>query len=160
MTNGHDAVKYRGCAFEWGDRVLIVPPLSTRQMEELADKLDMIGSERGTTMKATREFISKCMIPLTAAALSRNYPNLSLDDVKDFVTVDLTGPLVGALLGNSEAPRVKVGEPFPAVLPGVKPSAPVAQVAKDNPGPNSTGPTSEDASPAPLDGPGISSLKM
>lgn len=145
-------VKYRGIAFENGEDILIVPPLSTRQLEDFAEQLDRAGTPGTYTMKTLAPFLKENMIPLVQAALNRNYPDMTAEQVSEFVNTENWGALLAALLGNHTGKKVRVGEPFPEVLPGT----PVVSAPRPL-SPTSTGTTSEPESPVQPDGTGITS---
>jgi hypothetical protein len=145
LNLNNQPVKYRGAAFEYQNgQMLIVPPLSSRQLEEHAEEIDKCTTPGTFKLKEGGRFILGNVVPAVKAALSRNYPDISDDEVSDFVTVENWGQLVGAILGNIDKPKTRVGEPFP-----------VGPLPSDLP--TSIGAAPVVASPAPLDGPGITS---
>jgi len=149
-----EPVKYRGVAFEFGDEIKIVPPLNTRELEQFGEQLDKVGKPNAYTMKTIATFLKNNIVPLVFSVLKRNYPEFTEEQSVDFVNSDNWGNLVAALLGNSTSPRTRVGEKFPEVLPGSPTSALPSNSL------TSIGSGTEPASPAALDGPQVSSLKM
>jgi len=147
-----EPVKFRGIAIECGDKVLIVPPLSTKQLEDFSEQLDLLTAPKDFSFKTWGKFVHDNMVPVALAALQRNYPEITEEEVLDFIDTDNYAAILNAFLGQSKADKVRVGEPFPAVMPGV--------ASTPTPLPVSTGAESAPELQPTLDGPGITSLKM
>ena len=114
-------VKFRGVAFEFGDSVLIVPPLSMAQLEEFSENLDKLTEQDAAgkgnfTLKTGGKLLKDNLYPPLRAALKRNYASISDAEITDFVTMENWGKIVGALLGavpNGKG-RTRESEVFPA----------------------------------------------
>lgn len=100
-------VVHSGVAVEFGDKKLIVPPLTSKQVKSFVPKLmehDAIVVQTYADiykrMELRREFVK--------AALQRNYPDIDDDTMEDFVTTDNVNQLLRIVLGmDDSAPKVK-----------------------------------------------------
>jgi hypothetical protein len=114
------SVKYRGVAFEYGDRIIVIPNLNTIELEQGAEHLDAIdayiGRDRSNETKIDYpqfvEFFKKHMAPLITAAAQRNYPDFSEGDARAMFGVMNWSEAYAALLGTSSKPKTK-GEVMP-----------------------------------------------
>lgn len=133
-------VKFRGVAFEFGDVMLVVPPLSQRLLEKHAEKLDALTTPRTFTLKTGGVFLRDNLIEPVHDALLRNYPAITKSEVEDFISLDNWGKLVAALMGGGDVPKTRVGETLPAgplrdsPIPTGTNSAPESRVALDGAG--------------------------
>ena len=114
-------VKNSGVAFEYGDRTLIVPPLSVNQMKRFADKLvehDSIqmfsegpdGLKRADFSKVAERV--GLLTGIVAEAVRRNYPDFTDDEAGEFVTAYNANTLLSVVVGTDRnSPQVReVGE--------------------------------------------------
>ena len=113
-------VKYRGVSFEFGDSALVVPPLNMGELEQFGDNLDKlteadVNGKGNFTLKTGGKMLKANLHPPLFAALSRNYPNMAVGQLSDFVTMENWGKLVGALLGG--VPNGKSRTRIPEVIP-------------------------------------------
>lgn len=106
-------VQFGGQRFEFGDVVLIIPALSTRQVREHYDLISNIAGEveEGTPFSAelVRERLD-AKLALILLAVTRNYPGAVMDDLLDFVELGDLDKLLMAVLGRSLSPKTKVLE--------------------------------------------------
>ncbi len=94
-----DGAKVRMGGKEW-----IVPALSFRQLKKLLPKINMlnIGELTVETMDSITEVVH--------AAISRNYPELSVDDVADMLDVRAAPAVFMAIMGESGLEATSQGE--------------------------------------------------
>jgi hypothetical protein len=94
-------VKFRGAPFEYGDDVLIVPPLPLGLCREYQRKsLDLVPKENETVEESLAKADSRIAVMKEAItkALRRNYPEISNDTVEDFVTQENVNPAFTAAM--------------------------------------------------------------
>jgi hypothetical protein len=115
IINGR--VKHSGVAFEYGDTKLIVPPLSVKQVRGLSDTLKehdrMISDTDSGTLTERMMATLDHKIRVVTAALSRNYPDITEDEVSEFVTMDNSNDVFYATIGVVGKDTVKVKELVP-----------------------------------------------
>ena len=80
-----------------GGLIYTVPPLNFRQLEAHGDTIIQIASEAG----ASSFDRIKRMVPVVFAALSRNYPELTVDGVKDIIDMENYSRVFEAVTGVS-----------------------------------------------------------
>lgn len=87
-----------GIKINLGGRDLIIPPLNFRQIEEHSAALIKLARMKpGETIY--QDLIQ--VVPVVHAALSRNYPRLSVDEVRDMLDMGNYRKVVDAVLGVS-----------------------------------------------------------
>jgi len=97
---------YKGKEFEFGGKIYIVPPLNLGAIEQLEDDLANFN-----TMSVAKQ--SKLALSIVYLALKRNYPEISREEVGEFIDIgnmhqvipaicDLSG-LVGSADGGQGA---------------------------------------------------------
>jgi hypothetical protein len=74
--------EYDGRGFKWGRATLVVPPLSCGQIKALTEHIDAI-SNPGDLTGFQRMLMHH--VPVALAALRRNYPGMTVEDVEDFL---------------------------------------------------------------------------
>lgn len=87
------AIKLSGVSY-------IVPPLNFRLLKRHKADIDAITSGTAGAGGLDTETADR-MIAVVHAALSRNYPELSLDTVEDGLDLRNSAPIIRALLGQS-----------------------------------------------------------
>lgn len=75
-------VKVKGIPYDFGGRVLVIPPLSLGAMEQLQGRLADL-DERNISP----EYIGT-VIDAVHAALQRNYPEMKREDVADLIDLE------------------------------------------------------------------------
>ena len=107
--NSQEKPKYNGTAFWFDGREYVIPPLSLRQVRELSDRLKDLSAAvdpgRGLDLLESR------YIPIIHAAMTRNYPDLSVDQVAGFIGLDTYAEAFRAAMGRPKV--LEVGEPQP-----------------------------------------------
>jgi hypothetical protein len=88
----HDGIAVRMGAREW-----IVPPLNLRQLKRLAPKFALLG----TVGAGMGDEQIDALVEIAHAALSRNYPALTPEEVAELVDLGNAGVLVKAIVGAS-----------------------------------------------------------
>lgn len=116
-----DAVKYKGTPLDLGDRTVIVPGLSLRQLRDnskLVQECLDIEKKHGTAPPP--EVLHEMVEPvakLIHLALTRNYPNLALAEVEDSIDLTNMESFVNAVMGQSgmqlvrEVPKAEGSRP-------------------------------------------------
>lgn len=97
-----------GAKIKMGGVEYIVPALNLKRLRALSPKIDNLQAGRGTPdeqMDATVEIIH--------AALSRNYPSLSIETVEDGVDLSNVQSILMAVLGASGLTSGEKGEGKP-----------------------------------------------
>jgi hypothetical protein len=89
-----------------GDFGWIIPGLSVGQAKELSADLDAISSPADDSQKAVDRMIEH-HVPVIHAAMQRNYPDLTVDQVKSFVDQNNFGEVLAAALGRSKDPKTR-----------------------------------------------------
>ena len=93
------AVKYAGIPFKEGDTTWIVPPLSLSMVEAMAPHLDAIAHPpEGVDMK--QQMFSE-FLPVIHCAMTRNYPDITVEDVKRIADMENVLDMVLAAMGRS-----------------------------------------------------------
>lgn len=95
-----------GVKLNLGGRDLIVPALSFKQLRQLLPKVQHLGDGA-----VTAENMGEIAL-VVHAALSRNYQDLTIDDVEDMLDMHNAMPAVLAVMGQSGLERVE-GEAVP-----------------------------------------------
>lgn len=88
---------YEGEKIKIRGREYIVPGLSFGQIERLADKIEQISISGN---KLTKEMI-QAITEITYAALSRNYPEITQDEVKEMLDTRNMQNIFEAIMGAS-----------------------------------------------------------
>ena len=88
-------VKHDGVTVKMGGVGYVVPPLSFKQLKRLMPEIEAMQKEASPikNMETT--------VKITHAALSRNYPDLTLDDVEDMVDLKNIKEITEAVMGSS-----------------------------------------------------------
>jgi len=93
-------VKFEGAKIAIGGRDFIVPPLTFKQLRRLKERIESLkeatlkpGDLSGEQLDAMAEIIH--------AALSRNYPELTREDLEDLLDLGNLGPMIKAVMGQS-----------------------------------------------------------
>lgn len=86
--------KYKGLALTLGDRDLVVPPLNFRAMQQLLPRIEKFTGGIDTESL-------DLVVDAAHAALTRNYPDLTRDDVIDMLDLDNMGQVMDAVMDVS-----------------------------------------------------------
>lgn len=88
-----------GVDIKLGDKSYIVPPLNFRLLKKHKGDIDAItAAAPGTGLDTT---IADRVVAVVHAALSRNYPALTIEEVEDGLDLRNSKDVMGALLGQS-----------------------------------------------------------
>lgn len=71
-------VKVKGCPIELGGKVLILPPLSLRSLDQLLPRIRSFSAN-----VHDEQYDTGLVVDVAFAALTRNYPDLQRDDLLD-----------------------------------------------------------------------------
>jgi hypothetical protein len=115
-----------GIAVRMGGREWIVPPLTLGQLRRLWPQVQRLG-EVGAGLG---EDEITAMVDLVTAALQRNYPDLTPEQVADLLDLGNSGAVLNAVLTGSGL-RPTTGEAAPVAIsgPASVPSMPVSPPA-------------------------------
>lgn len=94
---GGEGVRHDGVALRLGGRDWIVPPLSFRQLKALSPVFARVGAIGARLGEKEIDDI----VHLVHAALSRNYPALTADDVAELIDLGNAASVVRAVAGVS-----------------------------------------------------------
>lgn len=88
-----EQVQYRGTPFEYGDHVLIVPPLPLGLAREFSKEFWIAGGDITDDASIDEKFKVgdgrfEVQVKAISAALKRNYPDIADTDIQDFVTLE------------------------------------------------------------------------
>lgn len=93
--------RFPGLSIKVGERTLLVPPLSFNQLEAHKEDLEAIDEVEKNPADALKNGAFRRMLVLMHAAVSRNYPEMSLEDVGDLVDLANFKQFVQAVTGAS-----------------------------------------------------------
>jgi len=117
-------VKYRGVAFEWGGRTLVVPNLPIGELRQLTAHIANIETPVGTPVNGESatglvfDRIVQDYTPIVCAALNMNYPGMSEEEVLQFLALDNFAEVYRAAIGTTDKEKTnQTGEPQPVELP-------------------------------------------
>jgi hypothetical protein len=99
-------IKYEGVRITLGQQEYIVPALTIRQMRELTSELADL---KGIGAEPTSDEITS-MLRIVLAAISRNYPDMTIDALEDAIDLNSLAVVMQAITGQSGLERVKPGE--------------------------------------------------
>lgn len=94
-------VEHKGVAFEVGREVIIVPSLTTGQIEDNVAKLiahDNIAVEKISPVDVVQKMSIRRELILEA--LKRNYKEITMDEARDFITMQNAEAMFKAALGQ------------------------------------------------------------
>ena len=138
MTDFKRPVRFRGIGFEYGDDVLIVPPITCDQAVTLADEIDLATSTAG--LKRVEEIMAldaegfrahssdiRCrrasMKKVVAVALRRNYPGITDEEISDFISQEnIQSSFHAAMALSGDTKKIKNPGEFQASGDGANPS--------------------------------------
>jgi hypothetical protein len=105
-----------GAQIRVGGRTLVVPPVTLGYVRTNKDKLKALVRLKGATPEEQFDAFDE-LLPFIYAAVRRNYPNLSQDDLAEIADMGCFNDLMAAAMGQLETtlPVAQQGE--------VKPSA-------------------------------------
>jgi len=86
-----------GVSISLGGTEYVVPALSFKQLRNLQPKLATLGTVKGIPSEAQLDAVAE----VVHAALSRNYPDLTLDQVGDMLDLTNMKHIVPAIMGIS-----------------------------------------------------------
>jgi hypothetical protein len=104
-----------GVTMQIAGREWVIPPLNLKQLKKLGPKLNQIPAGPATVMP-TEEQLGN-ILELIHSALSRNYPDLTLDEVEDMIDLGNMVKVIQAVMGISGLVSAKAGERVPGSQP-------------------------------------------
>lgn len=96
--------KIPGTSVNLGGHELVLAPLNLDQLTELSPSIEALGKQDTLAQNIERG------LPIIHASLLRNYPEMTLDDVRALVDVGNVGPAFAAIMQGSIA-DVALGKP-------------------------------------------------
>jgi hypothetical protein len=99
-------IKFEGVKLTLGQQDYIVPALTIKQMRALAPDLAALKGIGGDP--APEEIDS--MLHIVQTAISRNYPDITVEQLEDVIDLNSLGIVMKAITGQSGLERVKPGE--------------------------------------------------
>ncbi len=93
---------------------LLVPALSLEQFERVADKLNSFEKMAEDPAAAVKAGLLTDAVEIIHAAVSRNYPDKSLEDVKALIDLRNMPEFVAAATGSSVVSKGEDGSPASA----------------------------------------------
>lgn len=117
-----------GVSVMMGGQEWTIPPLTLGQLRRLMPKVRQL-SEIGAQIGETQIGV---LVEIVAAALQRNYPDITTETVENLLDLGNAGPVLNAVLSGSGL-RPRVRSPGEAVAPGSGSgaTAPVMEKAGD-----------------------------
>lgn len=129
-----------GITIEMGGRQWTVPPLTLGQLRRLMPKIARL-AEIGS---AIGESEIDMLVDIVAAALARNYPEITAEKLEDLLDLGNAGVVLNAVLsGSGLTPAGGSSQPGEASAPGEGPGAAATPAI----GSRSAGPSSTASSP-------------
>ncbi|KQY51188.1 hypothetical protein [Lysobacter sp. Root494] len=95
-----NTVPFKGIPLELGGETYVVPPLSLRALEGLAGALSSFSDEVGFD-----RWQIDAVIDATTAALKRNYPHITREQVADMIDLENVMAVTEAVMDVSGAKR-------------------------------------------------------
>lgn len=89
-----------GINIQLGGKDYIVPPLSFKKLRELEGDIKALAKLEGPATQYTGEQL-QVFLRIVQAALSRNYPDMTIEDVEEVLDLGNVRPVVAAILGVS-----------------------------------------------------------
>lgn len=107
-TQNADAPRFSGESINAGDRTLIVPPLSLRQVQQFLVPLQQLREMPSLTAPENID----TMLDVATAAIQRNYPDMTRDQVAEVLDLKNIGPTFRAIMGRVafDGPAMPVAE--------------------------------------------------
>lgn len=112
-------VKIPGIEQTFGDRVLVIPPLSLGSLSALQKRLEALQTETNPLAQASIDTV----IDAAHSALKRNYPGMSREEVADMIDVGNMHEITAAVLDVAGLVRKEreAGKRAEATMPAAPP---------------------------------------
>ena len=91
-----DDVRFDGTAIKIGDRTFVVPPLNLARIKRLRPDIEALSSMKLDAMMTDEQIES--VVRILHSALSRNYPEITIDEVEDIIDLGNLIPVVQAMM--------------------------------------------------------------
>ena len=96
-----------GAKVQMGGKDYVVPALSFRQVKALQDKIGALSGNMSSMLDPAQ---MEVIIEIVHASLSRNYPELTIDDVSDLLDMRNAPRVFLSIMGQSGFEEAKPGE--------------------------------------------------
>lgn len=96
------APRFAGTPIVLGDTTYIVPPLSIGQVRRLAPELDRLAN-LGDGLVSADDL--HAVLTVIRAGVSRNYPNVTVEQLEELVDIHSVVKLVAAVAGRAQSPE-------------------------------------------------------
>jgi hypothetical protein len=101
------SIQFEGVKIALGRQSYVVPALTIKQLRQLGPQLATMRGIQGR--EPTDEEIDG-MFAVIHAALSRNYPDITVEQLEDVIDMNSLPVVMQAIMGQSGLERVKPGE--------------------------------------------------
>jgi hypothetical protein len=91
--------KYEGIPITIGKKKYVVPPLSFKGLKSLRAEMDVLKTAQLGEMFTDEQ--ADAMIKVIHAAVSRNYPDITEDDLAEMIDFGNVNQIIGAIYANS-----------------------------------------------------------
>jgi hypothetical protein len=102
-----EVVKHAGITLVLGGKEYVVPPLSLGAWEQMQERMTAFTGDLSDKSQVATA------IDATLAALKRNYPDMTRDELGEILDIGNMVDVVGAVMDVSGARRKKLQEPAP-----------------------------------------------
>ena len=103
-------VKYPGLEIEMAGQVYTVPPLSLGQVKRLVPHMAVFQDIKPTDIFGENgDKIIDAMISVIHAAMSRNYPDMTKEQLEDLVGIDDAAEICAAIMSKSGLEKNRKG---------------------------------------------------
>lgn len=107
-------IKYDGVVIKIGATKRVIPALTLKQVKNLRDHLSALTNIKGEPTNTEME----SLMAVCHAALSRNYPEMTVEELEDEIDLNTLQSIVKAVVGQSGLEVVESGEAERSVLTG------------------------------------------
>lgn len=108
------SIKYDGVIIKIGSVKRVIPALTLRQVKNLREHLNTLTNIKDEPTNTEME----SLVAVCHAALSRNYPELTIEELEDDIDLNTLQHVVKAVVGQSGLEVVESGEAERSVLTG------------------------------------------
>ncbi len=120
-----DTPEYEGQLIRIGKREYTVPALSFQQLQKFEDEIAAIENDLQAAIAARKNPLSifRRQLPIIHAAISRNYPQLKLEDLADQLDLRQSRKVYQAVMGISDIDLASVKKAGGVTTPGKEAAA-------------------------------------
>jgi ribosomal protein L18E len=100
-------MQFEGKTIKAGGKEWIIPALTFKQLKRLRDKLSKLSIKSNGIPEPEQLDV---IVEVVHASLSRNYPEVTLEEVEDMIDMDNVLTVLGAVMGQSGLVQAQSGE--------------------------------------------------